>query len=119
MRNLITLNKGKIKATSFTHPDLELYTSVFDTLSDSVTCVLGAADIGIIEVHQYLKNGTVNILASFSIQTYNDKLLSFVHFADISQLVFVFQQGDIISATYDPMSLDHEKTCLLYTSRCV
>lgn len=110
MRNLITLNKGKIKATSFTHPDLELYTSVFDTLSDSVTCVLGAADIGIIEVHQYLKDGTVNILASFSIQTCNDKLLSFVHFADISLLVFVFQQGDIISATYDPMSLEHEKT---------
>lgn len=110
MRNLITLNHGRLQPVSQTHPDLELYTSCFDTLSDSITCVLGAADIGILEVQQYMKDGTMKVLSSFYIQSFNDKLLSFAHFDDINQLVFVFQQGDIISVTYDPTSMDYEKS---------
>ncbi|CDO94325.1 unnamed protein product [Kluyveromyces dobzhanskii CBS 2104] len=110
MRNLVTLNHGRLQPVSQTHPDLELYTSCFDTLSDSITCVLGAADIGLLEVQQYMKDGSMNVLASFNIQTYNDKLLSFIHFDDINELVFVFQQGNIISVTYDPSTMDYERS---------
>ncbi|CAE6510165.1 APG_G0038810.mRNA.1.CDS.1 [Saccharomyces cerevisiae] len=118
MRNLITLNKGKFKPTASTaegdEDDLSftLLDSVFDTLSDSITCVLGSTDIGAIEVQQFMKDGSRNVLASFNIQTFDDKLLSFVHFADINQLVFVFEQGDIITATYDPVSLDPAETLI-------
>ncbi|AET38772.1 Elongator subunit IKI3 Ecym_3279 [Eremothecium cymbalariae DBVPG len=110
MRNLIILNRGKLTPTSHSHPDLQLLTSSFDILSDSITCVLHALDNGVIEVQQYRKDGTVNDLASFFVQSYNDKLLSFIHFADINQLIFVFAQGDIICATYDPTSLNPEET---------
>ncbi|CAG99268.1 Elongator subunit IKI3 [Kluyveromyces lactis] len=110
MRNLITLNHGKLQPVSQTLPDLELYTSCFDTLSDSITCVLGAADIGALEVQQYMKDGSMNVLASFYVQSYNDKLLSFIHFDDINELVFVFQQGDIISVTYDPATMDYHSS---------
>ena len=72
--------------------------------------MLGAADIGIIEVQQYMKDGSVNVLSSFTIQSYNDKLLSFAHFDDINELVFVFEQGDIISVTYDPASMEFENS---------
>lgn len=110
MRNLVTLNHGKFNPVSQTHPDLEMCASCFDTLSDSITCVLSALDIGIIEVQQYMRDGTLNVLASFSVYNYNDKLLSFVHFDDINELIFVFAKGDIISVTYDPTTFDHEKS---------
>lgn len=114
MRNLVLLNKGRFKPSGKSDPELELelelYTSVFDTISDSITCVLGASDVGIVEVVQYMKDGTANVLASFHLETYKDKLLSFAHFADVCQLVFTFQQGDIITATYDPETYDPTKT---------
>lgn len=112
MKNLIVLNNGKFKPTSEQDEvELILLDSVFDTLTDSITCVLGSLENGIIEVQQYMKNGVKNILASFNIDTFNDKLLSFIHFADLNQLVFIFKQGDIIQATYDYENLnDPSKT---------
>ncbi|SCU94409.1 LAME_0F07360g1_1 [Lachancea meyersii CBS 8951] len=106
MRNLITLNRGRFEPTSLALPDLKLQASVFDTSSDSITCALADLDIGAVEVHQYMKTGNCNVLASFNIQTFGDKLLSFMHFGDICQLVFVLAQGDIVTATYDPESYD-------------
>lgn len=108
MRNLITLNEGRLKPLNSSNADLplKLIDSVFDTLSDSVTCVIGALEVGLLEVHQFMKTGEKNVLASFNVETFDDKLLSFAHFADINQLVFVFEQGDIITASYDPTSFD-------------
>ncbi|KAM3163870.1 Elongator complex protein 1 [Lachancea thermotolerans] len=106
MRNLITLNRGKFKPQSFEVPDLRLYGSVFDTLSDSITCVLGDYDLGAFEVHQYMKDGSCNTLASFNLQTLGGELLSFAHFGDLGQLVFVMSQGDIITASYDTVGFD-------------
>lgn len=101
MRNLITLNKGRFKPSSTFHPDLELYASSFDILSDSITCVLGSSDLGVIEVQQYMKDGSLNILATFNLERFNDKLLCFTHFSDINQITFVFEQGDVIIAKYN------------------
>ncbi|SCU88832.1 LADA_0E12288g1_1 [Lachancea dasiensis] len=106
MRNIITLNRGCFKPASQQVPDLKLQSSVFDTLSDSITCVLGDPEIGAFEVHQYMKDGSCNVLVSFNIQTFDDKLLSFVHFGDLNQVVFVMAQGDIIAATYDSITFD-------------
>ncbi|CAB4257267.1 similar to Saccharomyces cerevisiae YLR384C IKI3 Subunit of Elongator complex, which is required for modification of wobble nucleosides in tRNA [Maudiozyma barnettii] len=111
MRNLITLNKGTLKPVgSAEELDLALMESCFDTLTDSITCVLGSMEVGMIEVQQYTKTGSKNILASFNIETFDDELLSFIHFADMNQLIFVFRQGDIISATYDPTTFDPQLT---------
>lgn len=114
MRNLVTLNSGRLKPVAIEGSECDfsfvLLDSIFDTLTDSITCVLGALDAGMIEVQQYMKDGSKNILASFNIETFNDELLSFIHFADANQLVFVFKQGDIISATYDPVTFDPSQT---------
>lgn len=112
MRNLVTLNKGRLRPLAFASQDaefdlpFELLDSVFDTLSDSITCVLANLDVGLIEVQQYTKQGIRNILASFKIETFGDRMLSFAHFADANQIVFVFGQGDIISVTYDSLTLN-------------
>lgn len=116
MRNLITLNRGRLRPIGSPHqeidPDinLELLDSSFDTLSDSITCVIGALEVGVVEVSQFLKDGSKNVLVTLNIDTFDDELLSFVHFADINQVVLVFKQGDIISATYDPVSRNPEDT---------
>ncbi|SJM86902.1 probable Elongator complex protein 1 [Zygosaccharomyces bailii] len=115
MRNLVTLNKGSLKPLASLSQDatfdvpFELLDSMFDTLSDSITCVLGNLDMGQVEVQQYTKQGAKNILASFTVDSFGDRLLSFTHFADISQLVFVFEQGDIITVTYDPISYNPQE----------
>lgn len=115
MRNLITLNKGKLRPTATAEVDAEesvysLLDSSFDMMTDSITCVLGSLEMGAIEVQQFMKDGSRNILASFNIETFNDKLLSFIHLGDMNQLVFIFQQGDIITATYDPTTFDPANT---------
>ncbi|KAL3233433.1 hypothetical protein RNJ44_03473 [Nakaseomyces bracarensis] len=115
MRNLITLNKGKLRPQATADEDAQesvhsLLDSAFDMMTDSITCVLGSLEMGAIEVQQFMKDGSRNILASFNIQTFNDKLLSFSHFGDMNQLVLIFQQGDIITATYDPASYDPANT---------
>ncbi|CAL9729265.1 elongator complex protein 1 [Monosporozyma unispora] len=113
MKNLITLNKGRLRPIATNNDDgandgvqFHLLDSVFDTLTDSITSVLGALEVGMIEVQQYMKNGTKNVLASFNIETFDDKLLSFIHFAEMNQLILVFKEGDIISATYDAVTFD-------------
>lgn len=116
MRNLITLNKGRLRPVATTaieddsQQSFQLLDSSFDTISDSITCVLGNLEMGLIEVQRFMKNGEKNVLASFNIETFNDKLLNFMHFADINQLVFIFQQGDIVTATYDSVTYDPEST---------
>lgn len=112
MRNLITLNRGKLRPTGSPHQEVDseisfkLLTSAFDTLTDSITCVIGALEIGAVEVAQFMKHGAKNVLVSINIDTFDDELLSFIHFADINQVVLVFKQGDILSATYDPTTYD-------------
>ncbi|KAG0672392.1 Elongator subunit iki3 [Maudiozyma exigua] len=111
MRNLITLNKGTLKLSSSNEDaELILLDSCFDTLTDSITCVLGSPEFGIMEVQQFTKTGNKNVLATFNTNTFGDELLSFAHFADMNQLIFVLKQGDIISATYDPTTFDPELT---------
>lgn len=116
MRNLITLNRGRLRPTGAPYQGVDseinfkLLDSSFDTLSDSITCVTGALEVGIVEVSQFLKHGAKNVLVSLNIDTFDDELLSFIHFADINQVVLVFKQGDIISATYDPTTYDPNNT---------
>lgn len=110
MRNLITLNRGKFRPQSLELPELQVVSSVFDTLSDSITCVLGNAEIGAFEVHQYMRDGSCNVLASFNLETFGDELLSFAHFGDLGQLVFVMAQGDIVTASYDSINHDLSST---------
>lgn len=110
MRNLVILNRGAINPESRTYPDLGLVDSVFDAVSDSITFVLSSQESGMVEVQQYMKNGEVFVLASFAISNPDSKLLSFAHFVDSYQLIFVYDCGDIITATYDPNESDPDLT---------
>lgn len=102
------LNRGRVSPESLTYPDLSVVDSVFDVVSDTVTCVLTSAESGIIEVQQLMKSGQTVVLASFS--SPQSKLISFCHLVDSSSLVFVFENGDIISATYDAYAPDADTT---------
>lgn len=107
MRNLITLNKGKLIPVASTVPEeevssFELVESLFDVITDSVTVVLFDPYSQLIEVQQYMKDGSRYILSSFNATNLDDKIVSFNHFPDLNQLVFVFEMGDILTATYDP-----------------
>lgn len=106
MRNLIILNKGIISPESRTYPDLKLVDSIFETVSDTLTCVLSSLESEVIEVQQLMKNGDAIVLASFPSPYPDAKILSFNHFVDSASLVFVFENGDIISANYDPQNPD-------------
>lgn len=118
MRNLVTLNRGKIAPDSRTYPDLLVVDAVFDSVTDSITYVLSSLESGMIEVQQFMKTGEVHVLASFpapvqQIKQENEleiNILSFNHFVDTCQLIFVFKGGDIITATYDPAQPDPETT---------
>lgn len=109
MRNLRILNRGSIPVESRTYPDLSLLTSSFDVITDSVTVVLGSLESDTIEVQQFTKDGQISILASFPVKL-GDKIVSFAHFADLTQLIFVFQSGDIVTANYVPNSNDPDQT---------
>lgn len=98
MRNLIVLNRGLVSPESRTYPDLHIIDSVFDVISDSITFVLSSEESQIIEVQQFHKTGNISVLASFPI---NSKLINFIHFVDSNQLIFVFSNGDIVTATYN------------------
>lgn len=110
MRNLVVLNRGFIKPESRTFPDLGLVSSVFDVVTDSITFALSSDESGLIEVQQFMKSGEIFVLASFPISNPDSKLLSFAHFVDSCQLIFVFNSGDIVSATYDPTNPDADTT---------
>lgn len=110
MKNLTILNKGAISPESVTYPDLELVDSVFDVVSDSITCVLSSAESEVIEVQKLLKSGEVEVLASFNAPYPEAELLSFSHFVESGSLVFLFRNGDIISATYDTQNPDCDTT---------
>lgn len=109
MRNLVCLNRGRIAPVSTTAPDLPVQNAVFDPVNDSLTIALGPGEFGNIEVQQFQRNGQVQILATFPC---TDELISFAHFADSNQLVFVLKNGDIITATYDGFSdsIDPDQT---------
>lgn len=107
------LNRGYVTPESTTYPDLELVDSVFDTVSNSITFVLSSEESSVVEVQQFMKNGQTAVLASFPVLTpitANSRLLSFAHFLDSCQLIFVFQNGDIVTATYDPSAPDADTT---------
>lgn len=104
------LNRGHISPESQTYPDLHIIDSVYDTVSDAITFVLSSEESQIIEVQQFHKNGSVSVLASFPV---NAQLLNTVHFVDSAQLVFVFSNGDIITASYDPQQTnDYDHTII-------
>ncbi|KAG0673877.1 hypothetical protein C6P42_002503 [Pichia californica] len=109
MKNLKVLNKSRIVADSQTCPDLPILDTVFDLISDSLTLALGSNNDSIIEIQQFQKNGSIKILASIPFEK-DDKLLSLSHFEDLNQLILIFKKGDIITATYDPISLDYNQT---------
>ncbi|SSD58387.1 probable Elongator complex protein 1 [Saccharomycodes ludwigii] len=110
MRNLFILNKGGFQPQGITHDNLSVLESSFDTITDSITVVLGSLDIGVIEVQKFAKDGTNTILASFNLETFDDEIISFINFADSNKLVFIFGKGDIITATYDPYTMDYQDT---------
>lgn len=99
MRNLRILNRGQVVPESRTFPDLTLVNATFDVINNSLTTVLGSPEADVMEVQQMMKDGAVNVLASFPVKQ-GDTLLSFAHFVDTLQLVFVFASGDIITADY-------------------
>ncbi|QPG74024.1 hypothetical protein FOA43_001343 [Brettanomyces nanus] len=99
MRNLRILHRGNLNPKSRTYPDLGVLTASFDVITDSITVVLGSKDADLIEVQQFLKDGSVKLLASFPVKL-DDPLVSFAHFSDLSQLVCVFRSGDLITASY-------------------
>ncbi|KAM9933317.1 hypothetical protein OXX80_007059, partial [Metschnikowia pulcherrima] len=109
MRNLVLLNKGQILPESRTHPDLVPVDAVFDAVSDTVTVVLSSAESGVVEVQNFMKNGHVQVLASFPA---SGELLSFAHFSDTALLVFVFSNGDLITAQYDALNPDFDTTAV-------
>lgn len=110
MKNLVILNKGNVLPTPRYSPDISpdqiFYDSVFDVVSGSITFAMTLVNEGIIEIQQYLKDGTINVLASFPTFNPDGILLSFAHFVDSSQLILVHNNGDIIQITYDPMYSD-------------
>ncbi|CDR38690.1 CYFA0S02e04588g1_1 [Cyberlindnera fabianii] len=99
MRNLVCLNRGRVSATSQTAPDLPLCSALFDTVNDSLTLCLGPGEYGVYEVQQFTRTGQTKVLASFPHE--ESALLSFAHFGDSQQLIFVFSNGDLITAVYD------------------
>lgn len=109
MKNLKVLNKSRIVAESLTCPDFPILDSCFDLISDSLTLALGSTEFSTIEIQQFQKNGAVRVLASVPFQE-TDELLSLSHFEDSNQLVLVFANGDIITATYDPATFDVDQT---------
>ncbi|ODQ78957.1 hypothetical protein BABINDRAFT_162043 [Babjeviella inositovora NRRL Y-12698] len=116
MKNLAVLNRGYLNPQAFTHPDVTLSPySTFDAVTDSITYVFtDPEENSHVEVQQFLKNGTVNVLASFPLEAYAvdgslNELVSFAHFVDVYQLVLVFSNGDIVTATYDA-SYDSDST---------
>lgn len=98
MRNLTLLNRGVLAPASTEAPDLPVIRSVFDPLSNAVTALLGG--LGVFEVQQHEKNGTMRVLASLETQE-DDSVVLFRHFPDSSQLVIVFASGDIYSIFYE------------------
>ncbi|TID27197.1 hypothetical protein CANINC_002747 [Pichia inconspicua] len=111
MKNLKILNRSKISPDSLTYPDLPLLDTCFDLISDSLTLVLGSHDSNLIEIQQFDKSGNTTLLASIPFND-NDKILSCSHFEDTNQLVLVFQNGDIILATYNPSNFDIDQTLI-------
>ncbi|EGV62034.1 Putative elongator complex protein 1 [Yamadazyma tenuis] len=116
MRNLVILNKGNIVPSSQyypeTGPENVSYKAVFDVVSDSITFALTLINEGIIEIQQYLKTGDVNLLANFPISDPNSSLISFTHFVEMSQLILIYDNGDIISITYDLSNLDPDSSII-------
>jgi elongator complex protein 1 len=124
MRNLITLNRGQVAPEARTHPDLAVVDAAFDVVTDSISYVLAAN--AAVEVQRFMKTGEVQVLASFTpppppplpaaaaasavLQRAALGLVSFAHFADAAQLVFVFANGDVVSATYDAGAPDPDTT---------
>jgi elongator complex protein 1 len=98
MRNLIQLNRGNIQLESITAPDLPVAASSFDPITDSITVVLGPGEFHAYEVQQLNKDGSIIPLTNFE---HDSELVGFIHFSDLMQLVFVFQNGDLINASYD------------------
>lgn len=111
MKNLKILNRSKISPDSLTYPDLPLLDTCFDLISDSLTLVLGSHDSNLLEIQQFDKSGNTTLLASIPFND-NDKILSCSHFEDTNQLVLVFQNGDIILATYNPSNFDIDQTLI-------
>ncbi|VEU21829.1 DEKNAAC102885 [Brettanomyces naardenensis] len=99
MRNLRVLNRGTIRPESRTFPDLNVLASSFDAITDSITVVLGSEDSDTLEAQQFLKDGSIRVLASFPVKL-ADPIVSFAHFPDLMELVFIFASGDIITANY-------------------
>lgn len=109
MRNLIVLNRGLVSPESRTYPDLHIIDSVFDVISDSITFVLSSEESQIIEVQQFHKTGNISVLASFPV---NSKLINFIHFVDATQLIFVFANGDIVTANYNTLTNEIDDTII-------
>lgn len=108
MRNLQLLNRGHIAPQSLTYPDLLVIDAIFDPVFDTVIVALGSDEADVIEVQQLLKDGLANVLASFPSSSM--KLLAFMHSSDMAELSFVFANGDIVLAKYDPSNPNYETT---------
>lgn len=108
MRNLKLLNRGHIVPQSLTCPDLPLIDAIFDPVFDTVIVALGSDEDSTIEIQQLLKDGLAIVLASFPSSAM--QLRAFMHSSDMAELSFVFANGDIILAKYDPSNPNYETT---------
>lgn len=112
MRNLVVLNKGLVTPESMLYPDMSLVEAVFDAVTDSITFALGNEEAGFLEIQQFMKTGGSILLASVPMENIgsDNQLRLFAHFVDTCQLVFIFGNGDIVTATYDPAQPDPDTT---------
>lgn len=110
MKNLKLLNCGRISVESLTYPDLELIDSIFDPVFDTVLVALGSDEAKVIEVQQLMKDGLAQVLAAFPSSSMD--LLAFSHSADMSEVSFVFANGDIVLAKYDASAPNYDTTTI-------
>ena len=97
MKNLVTMNRGNLAPESLTYPDLPVADVLFEPETDLLTVAL--ANDEYVEVQRFAKSGDVAILVGFPLNE-RSRLISFNHFAEMGQIVFAFDNGDLIIATY-------------------
>lgn len=103
------LNQSVLRPDSLTYPDLHVISCDFDVVGDTIGVMLSSLDAEIVEVQQLRKDGTTALLTSFPGPP-NTQILLFKNFVDTATLVFVFGNGDIITAAYDEANPDADTT---------
>lgn len=119
MRNLAILSEGQLDFNSRYFPDLIVKDSFFNSINDTITCLLSSSDEEVYEVQQIGKSGETKVLCYFESPCMGSKLICFKQFGDSESLIFVFENGDVIAALIfgeNPEDFSMEIVGLLDTS---